>query len=474
MDTIKYYIYFLIGKLRQKYFMQIPENDHEYKSSRLWFVVDGASAATIGLLVAGAFLAAILRELGVSDSFNGIISAISSLACVTQLIGIEWAKRMTKTKLFVCLFAILHRLLFAFIFLIPFLKISSELKIGLFIILFFFSHCFGQLIGSVAGNWISSLVPEITRGAYFANRDSIMVLVSVSVSLAAGKVFDKFKAYDNEEMSFLFISIVLLALALINFIALSMIKEPKLSYASRENKELHGSLVKKRVGDHLGKECEKFSVTLKKVMADKRFRPSIILTILWQSAFFFSTPYFGIYQISDLKLSYTYIMIMGFAGSLVRIILTPIGGKIADKKSWGLVLKVTLLVMAVAFIVNTFAVPQNAVFMFAVYSIVTGIAWAGIAPGIFAVQLDLAPKGDKTAYLGINAAIMGVCGFLSSLVGGYVLQLVMDRNNQLFGRTIYGQQLLSLGSGIILLILTAYIKWRVEKEYTSPHSVDEK
>ena len=463
MDSIKYYLYFLLGKMRQKYFMQIPENDKEYKSSRIWFIVDGATAATVGLLAAGAFLAAILKSLGVSDSFNGIISAIPSVACVVQLVGIELSKRMKKTKFFVCIFAIIHRLLFAFIFVIPFLNVSASFKVILFSFIFLAAHVLGQIIAPVAGNWISSLVPDFTRGKYFANRDSIMVLLSVTISLVAGKVFDIFRVQGNEEQSFLFISIMLLIMALVNFFALSMVKEPKCSYISQDNKEMHGTLVKKRVD--VRADYEKFGETIKNVVGDKRFRVSIIVTVLWQSAYFFSTPYFGIYQISNLALSYTYIMIMGFVGSIVRIALTPMGGKIADKKSWALVLKAALLVMAAAFIINAFTVPKNAQAMFAIFSVLTGIGWAGVAPGIFALQLDLAPDGDKTAYLGINAAIMGVCGFLSSIIGGYILQFMLDHHNKLLGNTIYGQQILSFGSGIILFILVIYIKYKVEKVY---------
>lgn len=465
MDSIKFYLYFLLGKLRQKYFMQIPENDKEYKYSRIWFIVDGATAATVNILITGAFLAAIIKALGISDSFNGIISAIPSLACIVQLVGLELAKRMKKIKLFVCIYALIHRLFFAFIFFIPFLNISIGAKVILFIGFFLLAHVLGQMIAPVAGNWISSLVRENKRGKYFANRDSIMVIVSVIISLVAGKVFDFFRVSGDENLSFLFISALLLAMAIINFAALTMVKEPRFSYFSRDNKEMHGNLVKKRITKDITEDCEKFRHTFKKVILDQRFRTSIILTILWQSAFFFSTPYFGIYQISDLKLSYTYIMIMGFIGSFIRIIVTPMGGEVADKKSWGLVLKAAILVMAIAFIINGFTVPSNAHIMFAVFSVLTGIAWAGVAPGIFSIQLDLAPDGDKTAYLGINAAIMGVCGFLSSVIGGYILQFMLDHNNKLLGQTIYGQQILSFGSGIMLLILVIYIKCSVEKVY---------
>lgn len=463
MEQIRYYLYFILGRLRQQYFMQIPEDDKAYEKSRIWFIVDGASATTIGLLAAGAFLASLLRTLGISDSFNGMISAIPSLAALMQLAGVELAKGMPKVKLFVCSVAIIHRMLFGFLYFIPFLSFSAAWKIILCIMTFFIAHMLGQLIAPIAGNWVASLVTPATRGKYFSRRDCIMVLVSVIVSLGVGKVFDTFKALQNPELKFLFISALIVMLGVVNFIALSCIKEPHFSYVSLEHKEIHGRLVKKRVAKNKNKEEEKFKVTFKKVISDEAFRGSIILTVLWQTAFFFSTPYFGIYQISYLKLSYTYIMIMGFAGSVIRMIATPFSGRIADQKSWALVLKNAFLIMAWAFIINAFTVPKNARVMFAIYSLLTGLAWAGIAPGLFAIQLDIAPGEDKTAYLGINAALMGLSGFLSAIVGGVVLQGIINRGHQILGYPIYGQQVLSLGSGMMVLVLVKYMKWKFKK-----------
>ncbi|MGL6173422.1 MAG: MFS transporter [Cellulosilyticaceae bacterium] len=467
MGTIKYYIYFLLGKLRRQFFMQIPESDLDYHQSLKWFVLDGAMATTIGLLAGGAFLASLLKALGISETLNGIITSMASLVCIAQVFGVYLAKRMKKIKLFVCAFALIHRLIFSSLFFIPFLNLGFSTKIVLFIIMYLSAHILGQIIGPAAGNWISSLI--ITkRGSYFAKRDIIMVIVSVLVSLVAGQIFDYFQTSSNSNLSFLFVGFMMLIFTLVNFIALTMIKEPKFSFISSNNLEMHGTLVKKRVSTEiLHQKHETFIDTFTKVISDKQFRKVIILTLLWQSAFFFSTPYFGIYQVSDLNLSYTYLMAMGFVGNILRIIVAPKCGKIADKKSWSLVLKFCISLLALDFLINTFTVPSNAHLFFAIFSIISGVAWAGIGPGMFSIQLDFSPSGDRTEYLGINAAIMGTCGFLSSLVGGSILQFILNHNNSLFGIQLYGQQVLSFISGILLFVLVLYIHFGIEKNQSN-------
>lgn len=444
--------------------MQFPDDEADYESSRRWFIVDGVSASCLGVFLGGAFLAALLQALEISDTLNGIITSLASVVCVAQFIGIYWAKRMKKIKLFVCIFAFVHRLIFTSLYFIPFMPIATTVKIPLFICMYMAAHILGQIIGPSAGNWIASLNDQ-RSGTYFARRDMIMVVTSMLTSLIGGQVFDYCSARGETMKGFFIVGMMMLALTILNFVALSMVKEPRISYLSQNNLEMHGKLVKKRVGEEIRhKKNESFGRILQRVFKDRKFRKIIILTLIWQSAFFLSTPYFGIYQISNLSLSYTYITVMGLVGSVIRVFLTPKFGKLAVKRSWAVVLKVALGVMALAFIINGWTMPSNSYFMFGVFSILTAVAWAGIGPGMFAIQVEYTPADDRTDFLGVNAAIMGVCGFLCSLVGGSILNYFDMNQPQLGGVTIYGQQILSILTGITLLGLAMYVHFSVEKE----------
>ena len=66
----------------------INYNSPEYRRSRTAYIAQCAFEYLVTLLVADAFLAKLLSNLGMSDTMVGIISSFASLAFVIQLFSI--------------------------------------------------------------------------------------------------------------------------------------------------------------------------------------------------------------------------------------------------------------------------------------------------------------------------------------------------------------------------------------------------
>ena len=66
--------------------------------------------------------------------------------------------------------------------------------------------------------------------------------------------------------------------------------------------------------------------------------------------------------------------------------------------------------------------------------------------------------------MAIKNSIGGICGFLASLLGGKILDLIQKRGNNFFGIHIYGQQLLAAISLIILSMTVIYVHYVIEKQ----------
>lgn len=64
----------------------------------------------------------------------------------------------------------------------------------------------------------------------------------------------------------------------------------------------------------------------------------------------------------------------------------------------------------------------------------------------------------------VNNSVRGVCGFLSSLAGSRVLSAVQQNGSRLFGRAVFGQQVLSAGSLVMSLAALAFNKLVVSKQ----------
>ena len=103
MNKFTLMLYLCLGRMRRMFFMSYPENEREYKKSRVCYIVGDTANQSIAQLTSGTFLVALMEYLKISDGNMGIVSSLVSLAMLGQLVSIKLAKCFSKNKLFVCL-----------------------------------------------------------------------------------------------------------------------------------------------------------------------------------------------------------------------------------------------------------------------------------------------------------------------------------------------------------------------------------
>ena len=460
MDNFLYFYYYIIGRLRRIYFMAIPENKQEFKMSRIYFTIDGATANSIIQLVGGTFIAALMTTLGISDSANGMISAIAVLACCIQPISSAVTANLKKYKFFVCFTAIVHRLLFAYIFFIPLHNMASNYKIILFVACFLLGHVFLQVGIPAASDWIASLVPQKLRGKYFGIRDLIGVFFMSLSMIIAAITLDYYKNSNNLLTGFLVIGGIVFILAVINIIALSKVKEPKIAYTNETGKEMHGRLAKSMKT----KEKNNFWADVKGAVTHKKYKKVIFLFVIWQSLLYLSMPYNAIYYIKELNLPYTFITAIVFGANMIRMAATPIWAKFGDKRGMAKTLKYAYGCMFLCNLLLAFTLPHNAYLLYPISMVIGSLGWAFIGVGLLGVQLDYIPHDKRISYMSINAAISGLTGFLASYAGGKILSYIQNNPLIIGNQNIYAQQVLNIMSCIIAVFLFFYIKFFLQKE----------
>lgn len=418
------------------YYSDKPLTEKDYIFSRNLSIFEGGSARTMFNLTSGAFLAGYASFLGADDSFNGIIGAIPVLAGIIQMISPIIFERMEKRKLLISLFAFLHRLLLASLVFIPVLLKGQSSRLALLAVVYFLSYLAISFINPAVSGWIIDLIPESIRGRYFGIRESYVLGAATIFTLIMGRVLDAFKAKGNEYGGFIAVFVFVGILALINFIALSYMKEPPVK---RNKSELN---LKKVV-----------TIPLK----DKKFTKIILLFIFWNIGVQIGGPFFSVYMVTGLKLNYTFIMIMGTLGTLTNVILVRLWGRLADKKSWIYVTKMSILILAVSHFIWFFINQQTASYLVPLMHISGGAAWAGIGISTFNIQFQYSPEEGRTVYIGFNAALCGLIGFLSTLLGSFILSMLNEFRLDLAGFTIGGMQMIFCFSGILLAICVLYI-----------------
>lgn len=414
----------------------------EYHKSRNFFIVDGITSSSIALFISGSILAGYLKMLGVSDSMNGIISALPVLLMMLQPIGAILSERLETRKKFVCTLALTHRLIFACMFFVPLLFQNVTVRIILIFIFFFLGHSIGMLMAPATNNWIISLVPRKIRGQYFSTREKYLIVISSLILLIAGYIIDTFKERNNAITAYYIISFIVFVLAFINFFALSKAAEPKNTITETG--------IKLR---------DVFLLPLK----SKQFMPIVIFNIMWHVSSQIVIPYLGVFWVSDLKLSYTYLMVVAMVMSVFRTIILKPWGKFADNGSWANVVKIAVGFLGITHILFSLLVPSNAVWLFFVLSIFSNISWAVIGISILNIQFDYAPENGRTLYIGANAAIGGIAGFGAAYIGSLIMIMVSNADLEFMGAPLKGQQVLLVLSGLLMLFCATYVHKVVAK-----------
>jgi Na+/melibiose symporter-like transporter len=374
--------------------------------------------------------------MGASDEFNGIIGAIPVFAGVVQIFSGLVFERLESRKFLVSILCLSFRILLGLMYFIPFIFKGTNTRLLMLAGTYGIAYLFASFITPPANNWLVSLTPDNIRGKYLAKKDAYSLGFLTIITLIVGKVLDIFRKVDNEKIGFVFMGFIVMAMALSNFYFLSSIREPKV--------EVSGNSLK-------------LKEIFLKPLSDKKFRLVMILFVLWNIGLQIGGPFFAVYMVTNLKLSYSYIMLMGVLSNIVRIFIVPKWGKLADNKSWITCTKYSVGLLAIAHTTWMLVNNSTAWFLVPILHIAGGIAWGGINMALFNIQFLYSPKEGRTIYLGVNAAFGGVLGFLSTLLGSGVLSLLQGKSFSISSFSIGNMQILFALSGLLLVVCTIYV-----------------
>ena len=109
-----------------------PYSTRPYKRGRALVMAEAAVEYFIHLCVTTTFLTAILNEMEVGASLQGLIGAITSLACIAQLLAVFRVKKTYPCKRWVSLLNLVSQLLFTLLYLMPLSPLTPALRLGCF------------------------------------------------------------------------------------------------------------------------------------------------------------------------------------------------------------------------------------------------------------------------------------------------------------------------------------------------------
>jgi len=421
----------------------IDYNTKEYKRSRAAYMTECAIEYFISLLVTDAFLAKLLKNIGISDSLIGIISSFISMAFVIQLMSIFLIKVKLSTKKLVMIFDTISIVFFMLLYLVPFIPVNKEQKTVLVVVSVIVAYAGKYLVSSIYFKWANSYVDPQKRASYSATKEMVSLLSGMVFTTVIGYIIDRYEGLGNQEGGFLFIAAAILILNICNFITYAMIKKED---------------------DSVQEEYSlPFSEVLKNTLGNKNFRSVIVLTILWNMAMYFTMGFMGIFKTSDLLLSVFAVQVINMVGSFARMIVSKPFGKYSDKYSYAKGFKLGLYLAAGSFLANMFTT-RSTWFLTIASAILYSCCMAGTNQNSFNITYSYIDSKYITQAMAIKNCIGGVCGFGASLIAGRVLSYIQEKGNSLLGVPIYGQQVLSAVSLILVVAAIIFLSKVIEKQ----------
>lgn len=408
-------------------------SDDPGRKARFFNIIQAALEYFIAILISGAYLARLTSALGFSDSLTGILSSFVSLGCLFQLTSIHLFRNIKSVKRIVISMVTVKQLLFALVYLIPIFDIPSYAKTIVFIVFYCASYIISNLMASQKSSWMISFVPDRTRGMFTAKMEIVSLIGGMIFTFAAGNTVDALENAGNVRMVFIVGSISIFVLTLLHMLSLFQISDVSL-----------------KKGD--------VSMSFKSLMRDGMFVRIVMVGVLWSVASHAASPFYGAYQIKDLGFSMTFISVLSIVYSVVRVLVSPMLGRFADRTSFASMVSVCFAIAAAGFLVNCFAVPENGKVLYTIYNCLSAISMGGINSSISNLIYDHVKGEGRASALAISSAMSGVVGFLTTCLMSPIVSAIQNNGNRLFGIGMYHAQFVSFIAFVCTAFLVFYVR----------------
>jgi MFS family permease len=354
---------------------------------------DGIFAAFMGGVVdqyatpLALFLGATVQQVGLITALPNLLSSLSQFFAVRV---IYWVGGRVK---------LLVRLVFSqaslilCIAILPWLEMPNRVEL-LLILLIFAASC-GGLAGPAWGSLMSDYIPSSKRGRYFGWRNRTLGAVALGSVITSGLILNSFHEVSYVGGFFIIFSLAAVARYASAYFIKQMDEPP-----------------------HRRDPASDFTF----LMFVARFRESNFLKFVVFCAFltfatYLSAPFFAVFMLRDLQLSYLTYMALQVCSSFASLVALPLWGKHADLVGNVRVLRLSSFFAA---LVPAFWLLSRDPAYLMLVQIWGGFSWSGVTLSAANFIYDAVTPQKRVRCIAYFNVINGVALFLGSSLGGFL------------------------------------------------------
>jgi len=384
---------------KEQIIIQVKE-ELDKEKARKHSIREGKFAA-VAQGVGHTYISPFIIALGASNLQIGLLSSLPwILSPLAQLRGSKLQEK-EKRKTIVAKYVFLQSLLWFILSIIAILSyIYRPINLTIITIIFYLALvAIGGLAIPSWFSWLGDIVQENSRGTYFAKRNRIAGIAALVSMVLASFFLDYFK---TKGLIFIAFSILFFIATLTRAISAYLFTkqyEPEIKYEK---------------GYYF-----KFSDFIKHIFKDNFGRFTIFISFMKLSVFI-AAPFFAVYLLRDLGLSYLWFTAITITSTLVTLISYPLWGRFSDKYGNKELLKIGSILIPLVPIFWMFS--KNPIYIILVPQVIAGLGWAAFTLGSTNFIYDIATPQRRGITFAYHNLVIGIGILLGGGIGSLLAQ----------------------------------------------------
>jgi MFS family permease len=403
-------------------------------------IYDGMLANMFATLTGGMFLTGFALYLGMNEFMIGLLASMPFMVTVFQLPASYSILRTGRRKVIACRAAAAARVIWIAIVVVALLSFTSRLDVvGIILGLIFLSYTFVSISYVSWLSWMSDLVPEDIRGSFFGTRNMICGAAGMIVLVVFGRLLDSLNGYVWGALpvgfGITFISAAFFGIFSLYF--LNQISEPD-----------NGSKFE---------TPHSFVESLSVPFAEPNFRRFLLFTLVWSFSVYLASPFFTLYYLRDLHLSYSFVAVLGMISALADLIGMQVWGRISDRVKNKAVIQFAGRVAIFLPLAWVLARPRSVVIP-VILHVVGGGFWAGINLCMNNLLLSISPKQKRASFFSLYNIMGGIGAATAPILAGLLLKFISELDLHLFSWKLFPVHVIFITSTLLRQLSFRFLK----------------
>jgi MFS family permease len=378
-----------------------------YAQNMLWTVFRAATG--------GIFLTGFALKLGADDRMIARINALPQICVVLQFLGAMLVEREISRKKMAFRFGFVMPSCWLLIAVLPFLGSNwarghipgidaatpsalAAAQFAILIAVLALANAADHMATSARQSWIGELIPRQRQGRFFGNAAMFAMLISAVCALAGGLFLDlgRVKEMGTDAFTLLFTLGGLAGLATI----LLYVPQPDCPLPAEETRPSIAEVVRRMM----------------------RNRPFLNLALVQGclSLTSIANPFFQVYQIRDVGLSYFWVAFISAVWMAVAVVTSPLWGRAAGRFGYKPVITLGFVIWTPATLLWLGVPPgcgMRAVWLISISNVIAGAGQAAISVGLTTAVYKASQPVGRSVQLAFYNAFVVLAGVPMPILG---------------------------------------------------------